>query len=79
MFFNINFILSLFITFYLIIFCKIYNKSQGSLIINYLIGFIESLAYSIGVSLIVCILRYLGLKKKLIYLYRTKVYLDKKL
>ena len=79
LFFNINFILSLFITFYLIIFCKIYNKSQGSLIINYLIGFIESLAYSIGVSLIVCILRYLGLKKKLIFLYRTSVYLDEKL
>ena len=75
-FFNISFILSLFITIYLLIFCQIYKNSQASLIINYLMGYIESLAYSVGVPLIICILRYLGLKRKLIYIYRTSVYLD---
>ena len=77
-FFFLNFIISMFITFYLIIFCYIYKKSQGSLIINYIIGFAESLAYSVGVSLIICIFRYLGLKRKLIFIYRTSVYLDEK-
>ena len=61
-FFIINFILSLFFTIYILIFCKIYNNSQISLFINYIMGIVESLVYSVGVSLIICILRYLGLK-----------------
>ena len=75
-FFFISFILSLFFTIYLLIFCQIYANSQGSLIINYLMSLIESSAYSVGVPLIICILRFLGLKQKLIYIYRTSVYLD---
>ena len=78
-FFSISFILSLFFALYLIIFCKIYNKSQSSLTVNYIIGLIESLAYSVGVSLIICILRFIGLKKRLIHIYRTSVYLDENL
>ena len=78
-FFIISFILSVFFTLYLVIFCQIYNKSQKSLIVNYIMGFIESLAYSVGVSLIICILRFLGLKLKSINIYRTSVYLDEKL
>ena len=76
LFYIISSILSLFITIYLLIFCQIYSNSQRSLIINYLMGLIESVSYSIGVPLIICILRYLGLKNKIIYLYRTSVYLD---
>ena len=79
LFYSISFILSLFFTLYLLIFCQIYKKSQGSLIVNYVIGFIESLIYSVGVSLIICILRYLGLKKRLIHIYRTSVYLNENL
>ena len=75
-FFFISFILSLFFTIYLLIFCQIYANSQGSLIINYLMSLIESSAYSVGVPLIICILRFLALKKQLIYIYRTSVYLD---
>ena len=78
-FFIICFILSFFFTVYLIIFCHIYNKSQISLIINYIAGFIETFAYSFGVSFIICILRYIGLKLKMIYIYRTSVYLYEKL
>ena len=78
-FFIINFILSLFFTFYLLIFCEIYNNSQISLLINYIMGIIESLVYSLGVSFIICILRYLGLKLKMKALYRTSVYLNQSL
>ena len=78
-FFSISFILSLFFTLYLLIFCQIYNKSQISLLVNYIMGIVESLAYSVGVSLIICILRFLGLKLRSINLYRTSVYLDEKL
>jgi hypothetical protein len=75
-FFYINFIISLFITIYLLVFCYIYENTQVSLIINYLMGLAESLAYAFGIPLIICILRYLGLKRKIIYIYRTSVYLD---
>ena len=77
-FFNISFIIAVFITYYLLIFCLIYNKSQGSLIVNYITGLAESLAYSVGISLLICILRFIGLKHKFIYLYRTSVYIDEK-
>ena len=76
LFYIISFILSLFINIYLLIFCQLYANSQASLIINYLMSLIESTAYSVGIPLIICILRYLGLKNKLIYIYRTSVYLD---
>ena len=78
-FFILNFIISIFVTIYLIIFCYIYKKSQGSLITNYLIGFAESLAYSVGGSLIICIFRFIGIKRKLISIYRTSIWLDEKL
>ena len=63
---------------YILIFCQIYKKSQNSLLINYLLGLIESLAYSVGISLIICVLRFIGLKCKLKRIYRTSVYLDEK-
>ena len=75
-YFIISFILTLFIIFYLLIFCQIYKKSQNSLIINYLMSLIESLVYSVAISLIICILRFIGLKCKNIYCYRTSVFLD---
>ena len=78
-FYIISFILSLFFILYLLIFCEIYKKSQASLIINYIMGLVESLAYSVGASLLISILRYLGLKLKIINLYKTSVYLDEKL
>ena len=77
-FFIISFILTVFIIIYLLIFCQIYKKSQNSLIINYCMSLIESLAYSVGISLIICVLRFIGLKCKYIYLYRTSVYLDQR-
>ena len=57
----------------------LYQKSQTSLLKNYLMSLIESCIYSFSVSLIICILRLIGLKCKSVYAYRTSVYLDNKL
>ena len=53
--------------------------SQKSLLKNCLMGMVESLCYSVGVSLIICCLRYIGLKFKNKYIYRTSTYLAHKL
>ena len=70
-------LLCLGITYYLFIFCIIYKKSQLSLLSNYFLGVVESLIKSFGVSLIVCIIRFISLKFKSKRLYRTSIYLDK--
>ena len=71
-------IISVGIIYYLYIFCEIYKKSQISLFINYIIGTSESLILSFGISLIICVLRFLGLKCKIKNLYRTSVYINNK-
>ena len=77
-FFIISFLLYLFFSFYILIFCEIYKMSQVSLLVNFIMGLVESLVYSVGVSFIICILRYLGLKLQIINLYKISVYLDEK-
>ena len=78
LFYVSSLILSAFSMIYILIFCQIYKKSQKSLLINYVLGLVESFAYSFGISLIVSILRFIIIKYKLIYLYRTSVYLNEK-
>ena len=77
-FYIIIFISSIFMTYYLFLFCYIYQKSQVSLLTNYFLGTLETLLKSLGVSIIVCILRFTGLKFKLKNIYRTSMYLDGK-
>ena len=72
----IIFVISIIITIYLFLFCYIYQNSQVSLLINYLLGIIESLLAKFGISLIACLMRYFGLKFGLKYLYRTSVYIN---
>ena len=74
-YFIFSFILSIIITYYLFIFNLIYKKSQISLLTNYISGLIESLIFCILLSLIICILRFIGLKYKLKLVYRISVYL----
>ena len=71
-------VISIGIIYYLYIFCEIYKKSQISLFINYIIGTSESLILSFGISLIICVLRYCGLKCKIKNLYRTAIYINNK-
>ena len=65
--------------YYIVIFCAIYQESQNSLLINYIMGFIESIIANICISLIICVLRIIGLNYKNKYFYRTSVFLDQKL
>ena len=74
-----SFILIFGMTYYLTIFCYIYKESQISLLINYFMGIIESIIISIGISIIITILRFIGLQSKNKYLYRTSVFLDQKM
>ena len=75
-YFILNFLISIFITYYLFIFCIIYKKSQISLLSNYFLGVGESLLKSFGISLISCIFRFISLKYQFKQLYRTSVYLN---
>ena len=75
-YFILNFIVVLAITYYLFIFCIIYKKSQISLLSNYFLGIAESLLKSFGVAFVVCILRFISLKCKRKRIYRASVYLN---
>ena len=75
-FYLLSHIVCLCITYYLFIFCKIYEKSQISLLKNYFLGVVESLLNSFGITLIISILRFIGLKCAIKKIYRTSVYLN---
>ena len=62
-------------TYYLFIFCTVYHQSQRSIMINYIIGTCISLATSVGLAIIISILRFISLKYKHYHLYNTSRYL----
>ena len=74
-FFIIQAIINLAMCYYLMIFCTVYHKSQISIMINYIIGIAESIAISVGLTLITSGLRYLSLKNRSKYMYYTSKYL----
>ena len=76
LYYLLNLLVIVIITYYLFIFCEIYKKSQISLLINYFLGIGESMLKSFGVSFVVCILRFISLKCKSKRLYRISVYLN---
>ena len=65
--------------YYLIIFCTIYNKTQVSIMINYLLGIAQSLCISLGKAIITSFLIYLSLTYRWKYIYNTSKYLFEKL
>jgi hypothetical protein len=75
----LSFIFIITMTYYIVIFCAVYQESQNSLLINYIMGFIESIITSICITLVICVLRIIGLNFKNKYCYRTSVFLDQKL
>ena len=77
-FYLIQFSLLFLMTYYITIFCIVFNKSQVSIMINFIYGILESLGISFGISLVITFLRYLSLKYKFIQLYRTSQYLNNK-
>ena len=61
--------------YYLYVFCSVYQKSQGSVMINYIIGACTSLAISVGLSIIITLLRVLSFKYQSIKLFNVSKYL----
>jgi hypothetical protein len=77
-FFIFSFISSIIMTYYLFVFCKIYEKSQISLLKNYFLGIAESMIISGSITFLISFLRYISLKCKSKKIYRTSVYLNEK-
>ena len=77
-FFIIQTIFNLMMCYYLMIFCTVYHKTQGSIMINYLTGIAESMAISFGLALITSLMRYLSLRYRWKSIYYTSKYFFEK-
>ena len=75
LFINIAFIFFGF--YYLVIFCKIYNKSQISLLTTFLITFVEGLVTNIIIVIIITSTRKFGIKFNNKYIYNSSKYIEK--
>ena len=67
--------LTLIMTYYLFIFCTVYHQSQGSIMVNYIVGACTSLAISVGLTLIISILRAISIKYHYKQLFNISKYL----
>ena len=65
-------------SYYLTIFCSVYHQTQKKVILNYILGIIESLSFSLGISIIIAFLRFISIKMKNKTLYNTSKYLFEK-
>ena len=62
-------------TYYLFIFCTVYHQSQGSIMVNYIIGALTSLGISVGLTIIITFLRVFSIKYRITLLYNISKYL----
>jgi len=65
-------------TYYITIFCIIYSKTNLSILINYIFGILESMAFTFGLTVIITIMRFLSIKYNCITIYRSSQYLNDK-
>ena len=65
-------------SYYIILFCIIYSKSQKSLVINYIYSLFEGLAISLIVTFLIVITRKIGISCSSEKLYNTSKYLNEK-
>ena len=77
-FFLIQTLINIGMCYYLMIFCAVYHKTQVSIMINYIIGVAESLAISLGLTIITSILRTISLKCRIKSIYYTSKYFFEK-
>ena len=77
-FFVIIFVMCLSMTYYISIFCIVYQTTQINIMINYLYGVSVSLAISIGISLLITVIRFLSIRYKNRDLYYTSRYIYQK-
>ena len=73
-FFIIQTIINLGMCYYLTIFCTVYHNTQGSIMINYLIGIVESMIISFALTLIISIMRTASIKCRSKSMYYTSKY-----
>ena len=74
-FYFLQIVFILLMTYYLFIFCTVYHQSQRSIMVNYIIGTCISLATSVGLTIKITVLRLVSLKYKFYKLYNTSRYL----
>ena len=77
-FYFLLFLIGLLCIYYLFIFCALYKKIQKNLFINYIIGTLWSLAFTVGICLIVTIIRKIAIKQKIKRLYLISKFIDDK-
>ena len=77
-FFIVLFLVGLFCTYYLFIFCSIFKNIQKELFINYIVGSLWSLGFTIFICLLISISRFLAIKKRNRRLYIISTYIDKR-
>ena len=75
LFFIIEILFNTYICYYMIVFCFVYQKSQGNIMINYIIGIAESIAISLILAIIISLIRYLSIIKEWKSFYNTSKYL----
>ena len=73
-FFFVQFVINIGMCYYLMIFFAVYNKTQGSIMINYISGFIESFIISFALSFITSLMRFISIRYKFKYIYYTSKY-----
>jgi hypothetical protein len=74
-FFLVELIINFGMCYYLMIFCTIYHKTQGSIMKNYALGIAQSMIISFGLSIIMSLMRYLSLTYRWKSFYNSSKYL----
>ena len=64
--------------YYIVIFCIVYSKSKGSLMVNYLTSLLEGLITSIAITIVILVTRKIGLACFNQYFYNTSKYINNK-
>ena len=77
-FYFVEMVINVGMCYYLMIFCTIYHKTQGSIMINYLLGIAQSMGYSFGIAIITSFIRYFSLIYRWKYIYNTSKYMFEK-
>ena len=77
-FYLIQTIINLSMCYYLVIFCSVYHKTQLSVMINYIIGLVQSIIISLVLSLLISFIRFIGIRFKCKSVYYTSKFLFEK-
>ena len=72
------YILGILSTIYLLIFCAIYRKTQPDLFFNYVTGVAESIGFTLGICLLIALLRYISLSQNIKRIYIISKFIDEK-